>query len=278
MLMAPIRSERIDHPARPGQRATDGDAEVSRVLDAHRSRRHSVQPSLVSGTPLTIVGQPIYSLSVGRIVGYEALSRFPALPDWTPDGVFRLAAEQGVGLELEEEAIRRALDHLKKIRARDGFLTINASPAAAVTSSMRRLLEQSPVEAVVLEITEQVPVDSYIALNRALLKLRVDGLRVAIDDAGSGFANWGHLVHLQPDIIKLDGAWTAEVDSDPVRQAMVRALISFAREIDALVVAEKVETPAQLTTMRELGVDLAQGYLLCRPEPFDHLLKRPRLL
>jgi EAL domain-containing protein (putative c-di-GMP-specific phosphodiesterase class I) len=264
--------------SRAGGQVGEGDAKFGDVLAQDAEISVGNLWHAVAETPVAIVGQPLVSLSGGQVVGYEALSRFPRFPDWTPDGIFRLAAERGVGLELEEKAIRQAMTHLGQIRRRDAFLTVNASPSAAASDSIHTLVQGSLAEAIVLEITEQTEVDSYIGLNRSLLKLRLDGLRVAIDDIGTGFANWGHMVHLQPDMIKLDGAWTAEIDSDPVRRAMVRALIAFARDIDAIVVAEHVETVGQLNAMRELGVDLAQGFFLCRPEPFDRLLFRPAQL
>ena len=192
---------------------------------------------------MAIVGQPIFSLSEGRIVGYEALSRFPALPDLTPDEVFRIAVEQGVGLELEEEAVRQALSYLPEILRRSAFLTVNASPAAAAAPAIRRTVERFAPKGVVLEITDQGQVVSYIELGMALVELRVGGLRVAISASGAVSPAGDYMADLRPDMIKLDGALTVEVDSDPVRQAMVRALTEFARGIDALVVAGQVETP-----------------------------------
>jgi EAL domain-containing protein (putative c-di-GMP-specific phosphodiesterase class I) len=121
---------------------------------------------------------------------------------------------------------------------------------------------------VVLEVTEHAPVSDYGRLNGSLGALRARGVRLAIDDAGSGFSSLQHILRLAPDFIKLDMALTRDVDNDLARRALAAALISFAAEIGAVIVAEGIETRAELETLRELGVRFGQGYYLARPEPF----------
>lgn len=244
----------------------------SRGLRAADMRVGLSVESIVANHGLNVVAQPIVSLSDGEVVGYEALSRFPRQPESTPDAVFRRATESGFGIQLEAEAIRAAISELQRLIPHGAFLAMNVSPLAATSEVVQSLLEDVPADAIVLEITEQKQVDSYVWLNRALLNLRVAGVRLAVDDVGSGFANWGHIVHLQPDMIKLDGAWTVDIEADPVRQALVKALVTLGKELDAVLVAEQLESDRQLKAMTELGVELGQGYILCRPAPFDQLV------
>jgi len=195
----------------------------------------------------------VVSIPDRSIVGYEALSRFPRQHESTPDAVFARAAAAGLGTALEAEAIRRALAYRAPAARLNRFLSINLSPAAAASAPVQELLLAANDELTVVEITEQDRVDSYVSLNRAMLGLRIGGLRVAVDDVGSGFANWGHIIHLQPDMIKLDGAWTTDIDADPVRRAMVKAVVTMAAEIDAIVIAEQLESERQLDIMADLG-------------------------
>jgi EAL domain-containing protein (putative c-di-GMP-specific phosphodiesterase class I) len=98
-------------------------------------------------------------------------------------------------------------------------------------------------------------------------------VRLAVDDAGSGYAGLQHLLEIQPDIMKLDIALVRSVDVDPGRRALIASMITFAHKTGCTVLAEGIETQAELDTLRALGVTLGQGYLLGRPAAaahFDH--------
>jgi EAL domain-containing protein (putative c-di-GMP-specific phosphodiesterase class I) len=116
-------------------------------------------------------------------------------------------------------------------------------------------------------VTEHAPVDDYAELNDALRDLRTRGLRLAIDDAGAGFASLRHIVLLSPDLVKLDVTLIRGVGEDEARHAVVTALTAFASQIGARVVAEGVETAEELAALEEIGVHFAQGYYLGRPGP-----------
>jgi PAS domain S-box-containing protein len=210
--------------------------------------------------------QPIVSLRDElRPVGYEALSRFPPSTLGGPAAWFTAAHRVGLGRELEVRAIAQALDVLADL-PEDCLLSVNASPHALVAGLAGALGENVPWPRILLELTEHVPVDSYPTVNKTLAPLRAAGCRIAIDDAGSGFAGLRHLVELVPDVIKLDLALVRGIDGDPRRSALAGMLVSFAREIGAHVIAEGVETEAEHARVAELGVDWAQGYLFGRPE------------
>jgi EAL domain-containing protein (putative c-di-GMP-specific phosphodiesterase class I) len=126
------------------------------------------------------------------------------------------------------------------------------------------LLAASPGRLVV-EITEHEPVDDYDELADSLRPLRALGVRIAIDDAGAGYASLRHTLALAPDIVKVDISLTHSIDVDRGRRALASALISFADEMDMTIVAEGIETAAELATLRELGVRYGQGYHLAEP-------------
>lgn len=241
--------------------------EASRAL-AEAERR--VRGVLDSGG-VTIVYQPVYRLSEHRIVGFEALSRFTAPPVRAPDVWFKEAAQVGLGEALEMAAIKAALDGLARLPA-DVYLTINISPDNVTNGALARLLAKRAIDRVVLEVTEHVPIADYAQFEAALAPLRRRGLRLAVDDAGAGYASFRHIINLQPDFIKLDMSITRDIDTDRTRRALAAALIRFAEETGSRIIAEGVETESELAVLRKLGVDKAQGYLLGRPAPIDAAL------
>jgi len=118
---------------------------------------------------------------------------------------------------------------------------------------------------VVLEVTEHVGVENYEQLSAARQRLRAAGVRLAVDDAGAGYASFRHIVRLGPDVIKLDRGIISGIDAEPAQCALAGALVGYAHDVGALVVAEGVETAEELSTLSDLGVDAVQGYLLGRP-------------
>ena len=118
-----------------------------------------------------------------------------------------------------------------------------------------------------MEVTEHEAISAYDELTKALGPLQKRGLRVAVDDAGAGYATFQHILRLKPDMIKLDMAITRDIDQDPARRALATALIAFARDTGSVLVAEGVETDGELDALRSLGITVAQGYHLGRPGP-----------
>jgi EAL domain-containing protein (putative c-di-GMP-specific phosphodiesterase class I) len=117
----------------------------------------------------------------------------------------------------------------------------------------------------VIEITEQDTVDSYPELRRSLTPLRRQGLRIAIDDAGAGYASLHHIVELRPDFIKVDRSLVHGLADDDARRVAVSAFVLLSLDLGGMVVAEGVEMPADLVALRDLGVHAAQGFLLGKP-------------
>ena len=171
-----------------------------------------------------------------------------------------------MAVELEMRAIELSMAALYRL-PQDVYLSFNVSPKTVTTGVLHRTLNGLPLEKLVLEITEHATVSDYSKLLEALAPLRTKGIRLAVDDAGAGYASFRHILQLQPDIIKLDMSLTRDIDTDSARRALASALILFAHETGSKIVAEGVETASELKVLRSLGVNKAQGYLLGRPAP-----------
>lgn len=221
---------------------------------------------VLAGEGLTMVFQPIASLLDGRITGMEALARFNLEPQQGPDRWFADAAEVGLSTDLEMAAARDAVAHVDRFPA-GAYISINLSPESVTSASFQGVFSSTPVERVVVEITEHAPVEDYAALAHALSEFRERGGRLAVDDAGAGFASLRHILRLAPDIIKLDVTLTRGIDVGEASQAMAGALATFASKTHASIVAEGIETAEELNTLRHLGIFHGQGYLLARPGP-----------
>lgn len=225
--------------------------------------------AILESDRLRMVFQPVLRLEDDALVAYEALARFddPNFP--TPAHAFAAAARAGVGVELETLAVKRALNGLADIP--DGlWLAVNLSAEALVVPAIQELLLQAADRRIGVEITEHAEVQDYARLALATDRLRAAGIQIGVDDAGAGYASFRHILKLRPTVIKLDLEIVRDVDSDPVRQALTRSLVTFAAEADAVLVAEGIETEAELTMLRSLGVGYGQGYLLARPGPLRH--------
>lgn len=260
-------------PATVGRQVLD---ELSTLLEhAYQQEGHRrgvearVRRVLASGD-VEMVYQPIFGLAEGAVAGVEALARFHHDPQQGPDRWFADAAAMGLVVDLELMAVRLALEEALTSPA-DTWLAVNVSPRTAMDPAFHAAVLGSRPDRVVMEVTEHAIIDDYDQFQRSIEPLRQAGVRLAIDDAGAGYASLRHMVALAPDIIKLDVSLTQDIDSDPRRRAMARALISFAAELGTAIVAEGVETEAEFDTLRELGVGTASGYLLARPGTFDEI-------
>jgi EAL domain-containing protein (putative c-di-GMP-specific phosphodiesterase class I) len=219
------------------------------------------------------VFQPIFDLETGRLAGVEALARFARLPVRAPDAWFEEADTAGLLLEVEIEAVRTAMEALHSI-PRTAFLAVNVSPSTVVSDGFADVLEGANLERMVLELTEHAVVSDYGELIAALEPLREAGLRLAVDDVGAGTSSLRHVVMLSPDIMKIDTSLTAGVERDDARHAVVAALAACARQLGARSVAEGIELRDQLEALMQLGVELAQGFLLAEPESLGELASR----
>ena len=242
--------------------------ELARREAARREQlRVQVEHVLEPGR-IRLVFQPIFGLGSGAVIGAECLSRFDTEPPRPPNEWFADAGEVGLGTELELASVRVAVGHLEDLPA-EAFLAVNVSAEVAASSELADVLAavDGGLGRVVIELTEHAPVLDYERLRERLAAARAAGARIAIDDAGAGYASFQHILRLQPDFIKLDLDLTRGIDGDPVRRALATALVTFGREIGSLMIAEGVERREELDVLTDLGFAAAQGYFLGRPNP-----------
>jgi EAL domain-containing protein (putative c-di-GMP-specific phosphodiesterase class I) len=218
---------------------------------------------IIAAGRIDVVYQPIVALRDRSIAGFEALARFNEEPVRTPDVWFAEAHGAGQGQRLELLALHKALAGLDAIGR--AYLAVNVSPQTILCAQFAAVVRQLPLARLVLEITEHASIDNYAPLLAILAPLRARGLRLAVDDAGSGYASMRHILALQPDLIKLDISLIRNIDRDPGKRALAAALILFADQTGSEVVAEGVENERELAVLLELGVQKAQGYLLGYP-------------
>ena len=234
---------------------------------AARLVEESLDGVLLAGGPQVAL-QPIVDLSSRRTAGFEALARFPAVEGgrhWGPDRWFEEATVAGRGPELEAAALTAALARLAAVPA-SMRLSVNVSARALCASErVRALVTGDDAARLVVELTEHDQVDDYDRLWRVLSRIRAAGGRIAVDDAGSGYAGLAHILQLRPEVLKLDRTLVQGIADDPSRQAMCIAMVGFTDRTGSALVAEGVEEPEDLEVLTSLGVPMAQGFLLGRP-------------
>nr|WP_231554394.1 EAL domain-containing protein [Arthrobacter sp. L77] len=219
------------------------------------------------GEGITSAYQPIIDTARGTVVGYEALVRFPGYGEGNPEVWFARARREGRAAELEAAALRSAFLHRGTL-PQNCFLTVNVSPALLLSPLVQQVwAEQGGLGGVVVELTEQTPIESYLQLEPHLNALRAAGAMIAVDDAGSGYAGLQHLLALRPSIIKMDRELVRDIDADEAKRALMEMIGLFAGRVDAWILAEGIERVEELDTLAALGVPLVQGYLLGRPAP-----------
>ena len=263
-LIAALISDHLQRLPDPGQGTLEADVRALLAPGA-------VQP----------VFQPVVQLSNGCARGYEALARFTVSPFSGPDTAFSAATRVGLGVQLEQHAARAALQQLQYLRAGE-TMCVNLSAEALTDIGVQDMILEHAARSehggqlIGVEITEHTPIGDYTALVAATGRLRASGVRLVVDDAGAGYASFRHILQLRPDVIKMDISLVRDVDTDPIRQALTRSLVTFAADSGAHLVAEGIERDAERRTMRELGVGFVQGYLYGRPGPLPAQLWHPR--
>ena len=223
-----------------------------------------------------LVYQPIVHLDSGSLAGVEALCRFT--DGRSPEYWFSEFERLGSAADLDLAIIEQALADLPHLP--EGYLSVNLSPSTLRDPRLTDLLLSPgvPAHRLVVEVTEHARVADYLEAQRVLQALRKAGVRVAVDDAGAGYSTFRHILQLRPDIIKMDQSITRDIDTDPARRALATALVIFAGEVGAVVVAEGAETDPELHALRDAGIDRAQGFAISAAQslPLAPIAYRPR--
>ena len=220
---------------------------------------------LISGDGLAIVVQPICAIGSTQAHAYEALARFHAGNTTSPLHWFALADEFGVRDQLELACVRAALELLPR-RPANSRLSINLSGELLLDPRLESLLlAAAPLDGLILEMTENSLVDDTPGLHARISELIERGVRFAIDDMGAGYSGLRQLTTVRPTYLKLDRSLVSNINADPDRGALVSAMLGYARQTGGHLVAEGVETEAELGALTQLGVELVQGFYLARP-------------
>ena len=245
---------------------------IESLEDARReesARRQRIEAILADDSGIAIVFQPIFDLDEMKVVGAEALARFADAR--RPDLVFAEAESVGLGRELELKAARCAFETLDRLPS--GLrLNVNVSPATLASPEFAAMVESVEPGRVVVEVTEHDAVDDYTALKAASARLSSLGVSLAIDDVGMGFSGLNRILETSPQKLKLDAVVIRNVDTDPVKQALIEAFCSFGKRVGFEIVAEGIETAAELATLRRMRVQTGQGYFLGRPMPLEDIV------
>lgn len=230
-------------------------------------------PALLNGGELYPHVQPIVSLADGRTYGHEALIRGRV------DGVelnggqiFSAARAHGALFTLDLVGRIGALEQAMPKLSGDEILFINFTPTAiydpAVCLRTTWVTARSlgiAMDRICFEVVETEEFPDLPFLKRILDEYRAHGAMVALDDLGAGHSSLSYLAALRPDVVKLDRELVSGIDEDRARGRLVQALVEYAHELDVRVVAEGIETEAELAAVRAIGADLGQGWYLGRP-------------
>ncbi|MFW3169435.1 putative bifunctional diguanylate cyclase/phosphodiesterase [Geodermatophilus sp. CPCC 206100] len=242
---------------------------------ARRAQLREDLPGAWTRGEIAVLFQPVVCLEEQRVTGVEALLRWrhPELGDVPPSEFVPVAERAGVIGELQRWALEYAAAAAVLMPATGAPLrlgvNISASHVAARTlvgdvAAVLRSTGLAP-ERLILEITEAT-VDAegdHVAVD--IEALRLMGVHVALDDFGTGHSSLAHLTRLPIDVLKLDRSFVSRVDRDPKTRALCESVVGIGRSLGLDVVAEGVETPAQLGALRAAGCGFAQGFLLARP-------------
>jgi diguanylate cyclase (GGDEF)-like protein len=230
---------------------------------------------LIAGHGIAMVVQPIVDHAAGRVHAYEALARFHTRGTDSPLHWFALADEFGLREELELACLDAALELLADLPA-GVRLSVNLSGPVLIGEGAQDLLaRRGDLSRLIIEVTEEALVHRDASLEAALAPLRARGASFAVDDMGAGYSGLRQITALNPAYLKLDRSLIRGIDADPDRAALLRALAGYAEHTGALLVAEGVETEAELEAVAALGVPLVQGYWFGRPAPPWPALEAP---
>jgi EAL domain-containing protein (putative c-di-GMP-specific phosphodiesterase class I)/GGDEF domain-containing protein len=264
-----MRLERLVHE---GLEAALGESSTREAKDAAERKRRLAE-IIDRGDVHTLV-HPVLKLDDLSVIGYEALSRGPEGGEFErPDKLFKVAYDADLVLRLERlcrrQAIRAAAD-LPNGR----LLFMNIEPEAIGDPELRdvmftALLADAAItpDRIVLEITERTAIIDFPSFRSTLEYLRALGFSVAVDDAGAGYASLQVLAEVKPEWLKIDISLVRGVDSDEVRRQLMSSMVLFAQRMGVRLIAEGIETPGELRTLRELGVGYGQGFLFTKPVP-----------
>jgi EAL domain-containing protein (putative c-di-GMP-specific phosphodiesterase class I) len=244
---------------------TDDDSDTDAML-----REHLLD--ILGRRLLSALFQPIVHMQSGEIVAYEGLIRGPSdSPLHAPMNLFKVARANGLTVEVEHLCRRVVLERFAELQL-PGKIFLNVSPECLLQRDARHgetleYIHQIGIqpERVIIELTENQPTYDYDLMREAVLHYRTMGFQIAIDDLGEGFSSLRLWSELRPEYVKIDMHFIQGINTDPVKLQFVRSIQEIADKSNTMVIAEGIETQAELLVLRDVGVALGQGYHLGRP-------------
>jgi len=243
----------------------------SDMSDADRKRLEHLN-KIINNESIYPVFQPIIDLKSGDVFGYEALSR---LEDRSiiknPEDLFKTAQKFGKTALIEKICRKKVLVKANEIKL-PGYLTINICPSVLKSTNHEKGLTASLIRElssinnqVILELTERYYIKDYTLFNQTVEYYRRQGFKIAIDDLGSGFSDFKMLLNIEPYMVKIDRFIVSNIHKSIKKQRLLKALVSFCHDVNAIVTAECVEKKEELELLIDMKVDYAQGYFLGKP-------------
>lgn len=226
---------------------------------------------------ISVFTQPIMSLQDGDLLGWEVLTRGPeGGPFHFPDDLFEFAQQAGLLVPMEYLVIKKAIREISRMQIREQVF-LNVTPVTLshpyLLDQMSRWIEEYPgirPDQIILEITERHAIKDFSHMAGVIDSFRKKGFRIAIDDAGAGYASLQIITELVPDIIKIDKSVIRDIDRETVKQSLLEALLHLAKNINCKVVAEGVERVEEADVLCRNRVHMGQGYFFSRPQPLHH--------
>lgn len=229
--------------------------------------------------------QPIVSLQTGKIAGFEALTRWQRPEGILPPIEFIAVAEEiGIIIPMNRQLLREACQHLRSWQSEFPSsppltMSVNITPKEFAQSDLaneiRKALEQTGVDpgCLQLEIIETIAMGDAEKSGHVLSQLKALGVRLSIDDFGTGYSSLSRLRRIPVDTLKIDRAFISHMDSDPESREIVRIIIMLAHNLGLKVVAEGAETEEQISLLKQLNCEMAQGYFFSRPADDQAMLR-----
>jgi len=254
------------------------------VLVPEADNRSTLQ-AILAQRSLSAAFQPILDLNGEGYIGFEGLIRGPAnSPLHSPVDLFGAAQQYGLSLETEMLSRQIVLESFARLKL-PGRLFLNVSPSVLTHPSFKngqtleymRQLGITP-DQVTIEITENQPTDDMNLMRDALLHYRSMGFKIALDDLGEGFSSLRLWSELHPEFVKIDKHFIKDADSDPLKRQFLRSFQQIADSSGCQIIAEGIETEAELLTVKGLGIALGQGYFIARPSALPPLIAHSRIV
>ena len=255
------------------QRALAKAREVSgREVEHEMIRRHIALQKIISQNSILILFQPIVYLDNLRVLGYEALSRGPEDSGFEGTEIlFTFAESTNMLLDLERLCRKNALRAAQSLNiSHKLFLNSSAKALQDKDFTADQLAEYVSElglhqDGIVLEITERVAIQEWVAFKKILRQFRNHGFQIAIDDMGAGYSSLQAIAELEPDYLKFDVSLVRNIQENLIKKGLLETLVSLSSKINASVIAEGIEEKEEYEVLRSLGVQLGQGYYFASP-------------